>query len=317
MQTIALVQHEQVKQRVNELHFRSDEYKSKLGPTLKRLWNPNRQLFQVDNLAGVNTLYDKFPHFASAIDIYQAHIKVGKKLRRPFVAKPILLLGSPGIGKTYFASELAKTLELPYYEIAMNTISAGFAIAGGNLQWGDADVGYIAKFLADSSYANPLILLDEIDKATATGGRFDPMAPMYSLLENHSAKRFRDEALELNIDASHINWIATANYSGLIPEPILSRLNVIELGEIKESHMISIIQSIYSKILIEQDYHKLLYPELKDTVINQMIGMSPRNVGLLLSNAAIRAINQDRDCISSDDITNIKPVKEIRRVGFI
>ena len=67
---------------------------------------------------------------------------------------------------------------LPFFEISMNTASASFALTDGNLQWGDASVGFIAKSLSESSIGNPIIMIDEVDKAGGDS-RFNPMNSLY------------------------------------------------------------------------------------------------------------------------------------------
>ena len=73
-----------------------------------------------------------------------------------------------------------------------------------------------------------LVVLDEVDKS---GGdhRYDPMGALYTLLERDTAASFKDEFIDLDMDASHILWIATANDESAIPEPILNRMNVYEI----------------------------------------------------------------------------------------
>lgn len=316
MQSIELVSHELVEKRVNEIKNRGTDYKSKIGPTLKKLWDSNRELVQVTDSSGMDSLYTKFPNFKEVLDIYRPQIIKCQKLSRPFVVKPVLLLGPPGIGKTYFVSELAKALSLPFFRLSMNNISGNFALAGGNLQWGDADVGFVAKSLADSPCANPIILLDEMDKAGLTGNQ-NPTTPLLSLLESHSAKHFKDEALELVLDASHINWIATANYMEDISEPIISRFHVFELGELKHEDTLQILNNVYKNLLFENGYETVLNPQLDNSVLDKLSGCIPREASRLLSFAATRVINEDRSAITTDDIALIKPVKERNRVGFI
>ncbi|MDP3087654.1 MAG: AAA family ATPase [Methylotenera sp.] len=317
MQSIELVSHEHVVKRVKEIKNRGIDYKSKVGPTLKKLWDSDRELLEVNDTSRIDTLYSKFPNFTDTLNIYRPYIIRSQKLPRPFVVKPVLLLGPPGIGKTYFVSELAKSLGLPFFRLSMNNISGNFALAGGSLQWGDADVGFVAKSLADSTCANPIILLDEMDKVTNLSGNQNPIGPLLSLLESHSARQFKDEALELILDASHINWIATANYIEDISEPVISRFHVIEIGELNPEDMLQILNNVYKNLLFENGYETVLNPQLDDSVLDKLVACIPREASRLLSFAATRAINEDRNFIICEDITLFKSAKEPNRVGFI
>ena len=233
----------------------------------------------------------------------------------PYEANPVLLIGDPGLGKTLFASELAKLMGLPFFEISMNTTSASFAITGGSLQWSDAAVGFIAKSLSESPFGKPIVMIDEIDKAGGNS-RFNPLNSLYSLLEPHSAKRFKDEALEIELDASKIIWVLTGNYVENIPEPILSRMRVIHISQPTKSEMPFVIKSIYKKIRDDKTFGKVINPELDDEVINTLIELPPRQVRMALEAAALKAIMGRRSIIHLSDLKYEK--KERRHaIGFI
>ena len=90
-------------------------------------------------------------------------------------------------------------------------------LTGASAQWQNARPGKIAQALIEGEYANPVVVLDEIDKS---GGdhRYDPMGALYTLLERDTAASFKDEFIDVDMDASHILWIATANDDSAIPE---------------------------------------------------------------------------------------------------
>ena len=187
----SIAQTEQVHKRINELSKRSSEVQSRLALPLKKLWDPVRSLACVDNLNVFAELQERFPNFSEVIRFYEVNAIALQRLDQPFEAVPVLLQGDPGLGKTYFVSEIARLLRLNFYEISLATTTANFTISGSSTQWGEGSTGFIANSLADSDIANPLILIDEIDKVT-TASHFNPMTPFYSLLEPHSAKRFKD-----------------------------------------------------------------------------------------------------------------------------
>ena len=142
-----------------------------------------------------------------------------------FSFTPILLLGEPGIGKTHFARELANRLGTGHEFISMSSLTAGWVLSGASAQWNNAKPGKVAHTLVHGDYANPIVVLDEIDKAGGDS-RYDPMGSLYGLLEHDTARAFKDEFIDIDIDASHILWVTTANDERSIPEPILNRMNV-------------------------------------------------------------------------------------------
>ena len=92
----------------------------------------------------------------------------------------------------------------------MSSLTAGWVLTGASAQWHNARPGKVAQTLIEGEYANPVVVLDEVDKS---GGdhRYDPMGALYSLLERDTAASFKDEFIDVDMDASHILWIATAN----------------------------------------------------------------------------------------------------------
>jgi ATP-dependent Lon protease len=303
-----------VKKRVEDLKNRSDDIKSRLAATLKKLWNTERLLRAVPESTDFSLLRQRFPHFEEVIDFYQNTVISLARLNLPFEIPPILLQGDPGLGKTYFVSELAKLINIPFSEISLATITSSFLLSGGGLQWSEGSVGLISETLVSSPIANPMILIDEIDKASGDS-RYNPMNVFYSLLEPHSAKRFRDEALEIELDASKLIWIATGNYIRNIPAPIQSRMRVFHIEQPAPEKMLTVIGSIYDHIIRNKVYGQLLDSVLDEEVLNKLANQSPRAVRLAIEEAAFKAIRNQRSVITTSDLPITK--KEKYRVGFI
>ena len=310
-----IAQREQVKKRVEDLSRRSDDIKCRVATTLKKLWVTERELLVVNNLQVFRDLKTRFPNFTEVIELYEANAIGLAKLGLPFEAPPILLEGEPGLGKTLFANELAKLVGLPFFEISMATMTASFALSGGNTQWSEGSVGFIANSLADSKFGNPFFLLDEIDKATQDS-RYDPISPLYSLLETHSAIRFKDEALEIDLNASKVIWMATANRLERIPEPILSRMRVINIKRPDEFQMKNVVISIYNSVRNNKAFGHLLEPNLHEDALGMMVKMSPREAKLALESGCLKAILNNRYSLLPQDLPQMKKL-EAYHVGFI
>lgn len=308
---------EEVRTRVSELKDQSREIRARLAPLLKKLWDPERELKIVDNLKGFAELRERFPNFSEVVDLFEANAIALSKVNQPFEAQPVLLCGEPGLGKTLFASELARTLGLPYFEIALSTITASFALSGGSLQWESGSPGLVAKGLVMESgaIANPLFLIDEIDKCS-DGTKYNPMNSFYSLLERHTACRFKDEALEISLDTSKIVWIATANNMNNVPEAILSRMHMFDIERPDANGMRSVIASVYSGLRSAKPYGVLLQQDLDDGVINALTHLKPRGVRQTLEDAMLKAIIANRKFIIVDDLITGKR-KGKSNVGFI
>jgi hypothetical protein len=112
--------------------------------------------------------------------------------------------------------------------LPMSSMTAGWLLSGSSSQWKGARPGKVFEALVEGEYANPVIVVDEIDKASGDA-QYDPLGALYSLLEHDTAQSFTDEFAEVAIDASQVIWITTANDSRGIPDPILNRMNVFEV----------------------------------------------------------------------------------------
>lgn len=310
----SIAQREQVMRRVKELDKRSDDVKSRVAVTLKKLWVPERPLSNIQHLDLFIDLRSRFPNFSEVIDILEANAIGMSKLDLPFESSPILMLGDPGLGKTFFASEFSRLSKFPYFEINMATTTSSFGLSGGNLQWSEGSVGFIASSLAASPIGNPIFLLDEIDKAYGSRN-YNPMTPFYALLEKHSSKRFKDEALEIEMDASRVIWMATANYMEDIPEPILSRMRVINIPKPDAIQMLNVVNSIYESFRANASFGSLFNETLHPDVIDKLVHMVPREAKLAIEEACIKAICNQRYTVFPSDVLTKK--KEKPNVGFI
>ena len=310
---VSIVDHVQLLEVIHSLKHKNSDFQSRVAGLLKDLWRSNRPHKGIATNIDFELLKVAFPHFKEVIKYYQLQATISRRLNRPFTASPVLLLGDPGLGKTFFASELARLIALPYFEISLATATASFTISGASMQWAEGQPGFVLQSLAKSGVANPIILIDELDK-TANNNKYDPIGPFYLLLEPHSASRFRDEALNLDVDASHVIWIATANEESKIPAPILSRFKTFHIKQPSPSEMLGVIDSIYSMLRNRNGVEELIAPELSLEVKNQLAIASPRDVRLSLDEAIMNAIFHERTELDKTDL----PVthKEERRFGF-
>jgi hypothetical protein len=153
--------------------------------------------------------------------------EVADQVKPPVRLPPLLLYGPPGVGKTHFCESLAKVLGVPVRRHPMDQAETSGALLGSDAVWGNSRYGLVFDLLGLGEYANPLVILDELDKAQvmgkSSGGFSSPTGVLHSLLEPVSAAQVRDISLDLELDASQIAWIATANYPWWVPATLRSR----------------------------------------------------------------------------------------------
>lgn len=137
---------------------------------------------------------------------------------------PILLGGDPGIGKTRFSQELAKALGTVIRRLPFDNGQTGNVLLGSDKHWANTSYGVVFEMVVLGHFANPIILLDEIDKASHWKNS-DPLASLHTLLEPATSQRVRDLSLEIEFNASRVIWIATANDLVRIPQSLRSRFH--------------------------------------------------------------------------------------------
>ena len=256
--TIALFSMKLLKslQKTVDEKYRDSSSKSQLTSSFGR-WvsgGNKRQLSELpcDWTAKLNDLEQRYPNFAAVLDMIRLECQVANlSLTRVVQLPPILLAGDPGIGKTAFARDLATMLGTGIFAHSLETAQSSASLCGSSRFWSNTRTGLVFDALIDHQIANPIFLIDELDKVAADS-RFDPIAPFYQLLEQHQARQFCDESIpDLPIDASHITWIFTANDIAKVPAPIFNRLVVFHVPKPTLLQGRGIINTLFEETVVK------------------------------------------------------------------
>ncbi|WLI89846.1 AAA family ATPase [Massilia sp. R2A-15] len=258
-------------------------------------------------------LAEECPNFDEVVGDLTRYLGLAHAGDGGFNVMPILLLGDPGVGKTHFARRLAKVMQTECELISMNALSAGFVITGSSASWKGAKCGKVAERLVRGQYANPVVVLDEVEKASGSS-QSDPLAALYQLLEPETARVFRDEYIDVEIDASQIFWILTANRTEGIPAPLLNRMAVYEVPAPTAEQAAAIAQGIYAALLRELKLVKFA-GRLDGAVVDRLAGVSPRDMRKTLLDALGYAVAAGRQEVLADDV-RVKPGPGKSRIGF-
>lgn len=226
----------------------------------------------------------------------------------------MLLLGAPGIGKTHFARQLAALLGTGMNLVPMSSMTAGWLLSGSSAQWKGARPGKVFEALVEGEYANPVIVVDEIDKA-AGDAQYDPLGTLYALLEHDTAQSFTDEFADVAIDASQVIWITTANDERAIPDPILNRMNVFAVQAPTLAQARAIAQRLYQGIRAEHDWGRLFEPEAQADVLDLLAQMPPREMRRALMTGFGNARLEQRERVEVADLPRTAGGKS--RIGFL
>ncbi len=274
-----------------------------LRSTYERMLEKGPERFQVkpSGLPTMDRLYDELPNFAPVLDDVRRQLALCEDSRDALEITPLLLLGPPGVGKTHFARELAALLGTGMGFISMSSMTAGWVLSGASSQWKGARPGKVFETLVDGQYANPVMVVDEIDKA---GGEhaYDPLGALYSLLEHDTAGSFTDEFAEVPIDASQVIWVATANDARGIPDPILNRMNVHEVHAPSREAARLIAQRLYASIRTAHDWGTRFEATPSDDVLDALADLAPREMRRAWMTAFGNAKLDHRDRVLTRDL---------------
>jgi len=265
-------------------------------------------------LPDINALINDLPNFAEPLEDIRRQLVLSLAGDDALDLEPMLLLGDPGIGKTHFARRLSLLLGTGYNFIGMSSLTAGWILSGASAQWKNAKPGKVFDALVNGDYANPVIVVDEIDKV---GGdhQYDPLGSLYTLLERDTASEFMDEFADVAIDASDVVWIATANDARSIPEPILNRMNVYSIDAPDAEGSRRIAACIYRELRDEHSWGKLFPPDLNADALDRVAKLKPREMRRVMLTAFGNAKLAGRHEVHADDVSDERIARKAR-IGF-
>ncbi|WP_292938527.1 AAA family ATPase [Noviherbaspirillum sp.] len=261
----------------------------------------------------LDPLYEDCPNFGEVLDDLTRYLGLSIAGGAGVNVMPVLLLGDPGVGKTHFGKRLAAVLGTEFEFISMNALSAGFVITGSSSTWKGAKCGKVAERLVRGKFANPVVLLDEVEKATGST-QSDPMSALYQLLEPETSRAFHDEFIDVDLDASQVFWVLTANSLDGIPPALLSRMAIYEIPTPTPDQAAGIARRVYVGLLRELKLQNM-DEDLDDSVLDKLSEVSPREMRKALLDGLGYAVAAGRASLAPEDVRlKADPCK--RKIGF-
>jgi hypothetical protein len=263
------------------------------------LQSPTKQ--QVDK---VLQLRESFPHFRTVIERIHGSLHSRMLAAAPTKFPPILLVSSPGLGKTELVKEVGRILDIESHLIA-SAAQDPLALVGLGKPWAGCAPGKVAQSLAiklnEDKAANCIFFIDEIDKAGMSGKSdkgnttsfFDQLLSSlespYSFVDSY----FGEKAA---INTSMFSWIFAANDLELVPTYFLSRceVHIIENPNLEDWKSGALLKSIFHKVLSSAPYASFFVPMLSEEVADKLAysGKTPREIRRAIELALERALSR-------------------------
>jgi len=182
----------------------------------------------------------------------------------------LALIGPPGTGKTTMAKSIAKSLNRKLIKISLGGVKDESEIRGHRRTYIASMPGKIIRAMKKAKVNNPIILLDELDKMSSDY-KGDPTSAILEVLDFEQNSMFQDHYIEEDYDLSNVTFIATANYYQNIPEPLIDRLDIIEISSYTEIEKVQIFKKhLLRRIKNETKISPLIF-KWTDSAIKELI----------------------------------------------
>jgi ATP-dependent Lon protease len=275
--------------RLSDEQMKNVKLKEIIGP-LKNVINVALPLVMVPPLHQVrDRLMFEFPYAINVIDFALADL-VGRITVR---LRPLLLVGDPGGGKSRFARRLGEVLGLNVWRTDASR-SDGAVFAGTDRRWYSAEPCHSFLAIGQARHANPMVLLDEIEKAGTRSDYGRLWDCLLGFLEPETNARYADPALQVTIDLSHISYVATANTLDPLPSPVRDRFRVISFPKPTKDDLDALLPAVIADLTAERSLDRRWIEPL-DGLEHDAVAIHWRGGSVRRLRRVVEAVLRERD----------------------
>ncbi len=281
----AIPDHHLVVARLSSDEMKNTKLKDVLGP-LKSVINAALPLIEIPPLHQVrSTLIFEFPYAIDVIDFALADL-IGRITVR---LRPLLLVG----GKSRFARRLGEVLGLSVWREDASRAD-GAVFAGTDRRWYSAEPCHPFLAVAAGRIANPLVLIDEIEKAGTRSDFGRLWDCLLGFFESETSARYPDSALQTNLDLSQVSYLATANSLDPLPSPIRDRFRVVTFPKPAGDDLAALLPAVIADLARERGLDQSWMPPL-DGVEYAAVTMNWRGGSVRRLRRIVEVVLRERD----------------------
>ena len=226
------------------------ENQSKFSSSLTELIGKKLPLKTYPELQNVRRiLVDEFPYAVGVTDAILRDLAP----REYITIQPTVLLGPPGCGKTTFAQRLGELLKLPFETYPCAGINDA-SLAGTARRWASGEPAMATALVVSTGVANPLIILDEIEKAATSKHNGNLLDALLPFLEPRSASKYHDIFVQASVNLSGVVWLATANDAAPLPKPFRDRCRILAFPSPTHADLPAVVPRLLDAIVTRRGW---------------------------------------------------------------
>lgn len=217
------------------------------------------------DLAITAYLRARAPWYEPVISLLDQQWRLQLWLGRPWISfRPLLLVGPAGCGKSHLAWMIADRAGTGASVLSLGGVADGTTIEGTPRGYTSTMPCFPALSMAQHSTANPIVVIEELDKATSTSQNGDPVAALLTQIEPRTARQYWDRCLAAPINLGYVNWIFTANSLVGLSAPLLSRMDIVRVTGPSIDHFGVLLDNLMHQVADEWGVSLAVLPHLED-----------------------------------------------------